>query len=230
LVLVLGLGMVYSVRTGKLTPLGAVTGGLLGLLLFLGAGWTGVALMGGFFLLASAASAWQRAFKQRLGLAEARQGRRTASQVLANAGVAGAAALGSWLDPAHASFYHLLLAGSLSAATADTLSSELGNVYGRRFYHILTFQPDTRGRDGVVSLEGTLCGLAGSAVVAGVYCLGMNHLRDFGWLLLAGTAGNLTDSVLGATLERRGRLSNDAVNMLGTLAGAGTAALSYWWR
>jgi uncharacterized protein (TIGR00297 family) len=222
---VLGAGMLYSVRANKLTVAGAGTGGLLGVLLFLGAGFTGLALLSLFFLLGSSASAWQRATKQRLGLAEANQGRRTAYQALANAGVAGAAGLCSWVMPAHVAFFQLLLAGSLAAATADTLSSELGNIYGRRFYHILTLRPDIRGRNGVVSLEGTLLGLGGSAIIASAYSVG--GYQGSGWVLLAGAVGNLADSVLGATLERRGLLSNNAVNLLNTLIGAGTAALGY---
>jgi uncharacterized membrane protein len=32
------------------------------------------------------------------------------------------------------------MAGAFSSATADTLSSELGTVYGKKFYNILTFK------------------------------------------------------------------------------------------
>jgi uncharacterized protein (TIGR00297 family) len=212
--------MAYSMRGRKLTATAAALGGLLGLAIFAGAGWTGLGLLVLFFGLGTGASAWRVADKRRLGLAEANKGRRTTGQVLANAGVAAALGLVAWRYPTAAPLARLMLAGSLGAATADTLSSELGNVYGRRYYNILTFRPDTRGENGVVSLEGTLLGLAGNAVVAAFYCANYGWGAAFGWLLLAGTAGNLLDSVLGATLERRGVLGNDAVNALNTLAGA----------
>ncbi|WP_198172459.1 DUF92 domain-containing protein [Hymenobacter ginkgonis] len=226
--LLLALGMGYSARAGKLTTPAVWMGGLLGLLIYLGAGFVGLALLALFFGLGTAASAWKVADKRRLGLAEENKGRRTAGQVIANAGVAGALGLLSWRYPPAAPWGQLLLAGSFAAATADTLASELGNVYGRRYYNVLTFKPDTRGLNGVVSLEGTLLGLAGSALIAAVYCLGAGWSAAFGWLLLAGTAGNFADSLLGATLERRHYLTNNAVNLLNTLVGALTTGALYW--
>jgi uncharacterized protein (TIGR00297 family) len=223
IVLLLGAGMVYSTRTSKLTPAGAWTGGLLGLLIFLGSGFAGVGLLALFFGLGSAASAWKAADKRRLGLAEANKGRRTAGQVLANAGVAGLLGLLAWQFPAYAPLAQLMMAGSFAAATADTLASELGNVYGRRYYNVLTWQPDVRGDNGVVSVEGTALGLAGTALIAGAYCLSAGWGPALGWLLVAGTAGNLADSVLGATLERRHYVGNNVVNFLNTLVGALTA-------
>ncbi|MET4075202.1 DUF92 domain-containing protein [Hymenobacter sp. UYCo722] len=227
--LLLGLGMFYSVRRGKLTATAAATGGALGLLIYLGSGFTGLALLALFFALGTAASGWRVADKRRLGLAEENKGRRTAGQVVANAGVAGALGLLAWQFPTAAPLASLMLAGSFAAATADTLSSELGNLYGRRYYHILTLRPATRGLNGVVSLEGTALGLAGSAVLAAAYCQGFGWGPAFGGLLVAGTAGNLIDSVLGATLERRGILSNNAVNFLNTLTGALVAGGLGWW-
>jgi len=212
--------MAYSVRAGKLTMAAAWTGGGLGLLIFLGSGFGGLALLALFFGLGTAASGWRVADKRRLGLAEENRGRRTAGQVLANAGVAGLLGLLAWQLPRYAPLAHLMLAGSFAAATADTLASELGNVYGRRYYNILTLRADTRGLNGVVSLEGTALGLVGTAILTVCYCLGFGWGLAFGWLLVAGTVGNLADSVLGATVERRGYLSNNAVNFLNTLTGA----------
>ena len=225
----LGLGIVYSVRAGKLTLAAAATGGALGLLIYLGSGFTGLLLLALFFALGTAASSWRVADKRRLGLAEENRGRRTAGQVVANAGVAGIMGLLAWQLPNYTPLACLMLAGSFAAATADTLASELGNVYGRRYYNILTLRPDARGLNGVVSLEGTLLGLAGTAVLAAAYCAGFGWSAAFGWLLVAGTAGNLVDSVLGATLERSGLLRNNAVNFINTLTGALVAGGLGWW-
>jgi uncharacterized protein (TIGR00297 family) len=224
----LGLGMAYSARASKLTIPAVWVGGGLGLSIYLGAGFVGLALLALFFGLGTAASAWRVADKRRLGLAEANKGRRTAGQVVANAGVAGLLGLLSWRYPPFAPLGQLMLAGSFAAATADTLASELGNIYGRRYVNILTFKPDQRGLDGVISLEGTLLGLAGSALLAAVHCLAYHSWRPAFGLLLGGTVGNLSDSLLGATLERRGYLSNNVVNFLNTLIGASTAALGWW--
>jgi uncharacterized protein (TIGR00297 family) len=74
--------------------------------------------------------------------------------------------------------------------------------------------------DGVISLEGTLIGIAGSCIIAGIYALGWGWSISFFFIVLAGTLGNLTDSILGAVLERKGLIGNDVVNFLNTLTAA----------
>jgi uncharacterized protein (TIGR00297 family) len=216
----LGLGMYLSVSARKLTIPGATTGGMLGLAIFLGAGYTGLVMLGVFFVLGSAATSWKLKYKQNQGLAELNKGRRTAGQAFANAGVAAILGLLAWLFPANAPVYQVMLAAGFAAATADTLSSELGNVYGRQFYHVLTGQKATRGLNGVISLPGTGFGILGSLVIGLIYGMGFNWSEQVLGIVLAGTIGNFTDSVLGATLENRGFLSNNAVNFLNTLVGA----------
>ncbi|MBD2755060.1 DUF92 domain-containing protein [Spirosoma validum] len=225
---ILIVGMFLSVKAGKLNQTGALTGGVLGFAIFLGAGLTGLAMLGLFFVLGSFVTSWRLKDKVAVGLAEPNKGRRTASQAMANAGVAGILGLLAWLYPAKADLFRLMLAAGFASATADTCSSELGNVYGRRFYNILTLRPDSRGLDGVISLEGTLLGFLGSCLIAALYAIGFGWSWHVIWILVAGTIGNLSDSVLGATLERQGSLPNDAVNFLNTLVAAFVAMFIYF--
>jgi uncharacterized protein (TIGR00297 family) len=223
--LILLLGSALSFTTKKLTLAGAITGAIVGLLMYKGAGLTGLIILAVFFISAVWATKWQLAEKVEIGAAEQHKGRRTAGQVLANGGVAALLGVVGWYMPGHTSLISLMIAGSFAAATADTLSSELGIVYGRRFFNILTFKKDTRGLDGVVSLEGTLIGLVGAFIIAVVYGIGFGWGVAVCWIVLAGFIGNLVDSVLGALLERKGLIGNNVVNFLNTAVGAGVCWL-----
>lgn len=176
-----------------------------------------------FFVMGSAASHWRVADKEARGLAQENQGRRSVRHALSNGGAAAFAGLMAWgtADPSWAP----AIAAALASASADTLSSELGNVYGRRYLNIITFRPDERGRDGVISLEGTLFGVLGAAVIAVMYGAGAGDWRMAAWVLFAGVLGNAIDSVLGATLQRRGYMSNDTVNFANTAFAAWVATL-----
>jgi len=199
---------------------GAVTGGIIGLLIYKGAGLTGLLLLATFFIVGTAATKWQAGKKPNIGAVDKNDDQRTAGQVLANGGVAAVLGLVAWLSPDKVGAAQLVIAGSLAAATADTLSSELGMIYGSRFFNILTFKKDECGRDGVISMEGTLIGLIGAMLIAGAYSAMIGWSLSFYLIVLAGLIGNLVDSVLGALLERRGLMGNNAVNFLNTLAGA----------
>jgi uncharacterized membrane protein len=69
-------------------------------------------------------------------------------------------------------------------------------------------------------MEGTLIGVGGSLLVALVTSFGYGWGMHILWIVIAGTAGNLADSILGAALERRGLVPNDLVNFLNTMTGA----------
>jgi uncharacterized protein (TIGR00297 family) len=178
-------------------------------------------------LLAFAATRAGRQKKERLGTAEARRGRSSA-QVAANLGFAALVASepvriwcldSRWL-PLRAHSGTLMSAMSLAAlaeAAADTVSSEIGQVLGGRPRMITTLRTVEPGTDGAVSLVGTLAGVVAAGIVAGA---GTWALRG-GWSLFvlscAGAVfGLFFDSLLGATLERKGWLNNDAVNFLST--------------
>lgn len=218
-IIILAAAVLVSYFAKKLTAFGAFTGGVVAVSIYLGSGMAGIAGLAAFFLLATLATSHKKQYKSELKELHHEQ-IRNAWQVLANGGIAAICGAFAYLSPENALVFQLMLAGSLASATADTLSSELGSVYGKRFYNILTSKPDERGKDGVVSIEGILIGLVGSAAIAAVYSLYFGFNTMFYLIILAGTAGNLIDSLLGATLERKGSIGNNTVNALNTFIAA----------
>jgi uncharacterized protein (TIGR00297 family) len=194
---------------------GALAGLLLTVLASLAAGPPGFLAILVLFLLTFLATRFGYAQKQRSGIAERKRGR-TAIQVLANLGPAcmTVAPLLVWRPLAH-----VLLAGfvaAISEAAADTVSSELGQVLSpRKAYLITNFERVDCGRDGAISFAGCMAALLVSATVCAV-CQWLDLLlpRWFWLATLSGFAGMLLDSILGATLERPGRLGNNSVNFI----------------
>jgi uncharacterized protein (TIGR00297 family) len=162
------------------------------------------------FVLTFGATRFGRKKKEGRGVAEARSGRR-ASQIVANLGVAALCALVGW-------YYGCIAA--LAEATADTVSSEIGQARGGPTWMLTTFRRVPTGQDGGVSLAGTVAGMiaAGVVVMAGSlhHALGPEKALVFA----AACAGLFFDSLLGATVERRGWLGNDLVNFCSTLFAA----------
>lgn len=215
------LAATLSYTLGKLTAWGAATGAAAALMIFVGTGYTGLMQLAAFFVFSTLATSYKKEEKKKLSPAD-EQTRRDGWQVLANGGIAGICGILAWLSPFNAPVLILMLASSLASATADTLSSEIGSIYGSRFYNIITFKPDIRGRDGVVSLEGFIVGISGAMIIA--FTAERNSTipgyKPFMIVTIAGIFGNLTDSVLGATLERRGYIGNNTVNVINTFAAA----------
>ena len=195
------------------------------------AGWrdTGLPALLALFVLTFAATRFGRSRKEAMGTAEARTGRR-AAQVVANLGVAGLCAGRGPRD----SVLMAACVAALAEATADTMSSEMGQVFaGSRWGRTLlitTGRPGAAGTEGGLRGAGTLFGVAGALVTV---LMSPVWPRRGGrccwrWCAGAGCAGLVFDSVLGATVERRGWLGNDLVNFTSTVFAA--AAGVWWWR
>jgi uncharacterized protein (TIGR00297 family) len=237
----LGLSMIFGVVVLQLraaTPGAAFTGAVITASLMFSTAiypyqpWrTALVPVLAVFLLAFVATRLGREQKERLGTAERRRGR-TAAQVAANLGVAAIASselaqswfIGTGWFPRAPQSPTLLFAVGLAAlaeAAADTVSSEVGQVVGGQPRMITTLHEAEPGTDGAISFIGTVAGISAAVLVALAGTLALGGGRTIFWISCAGGVfGLFFDSLLGATLERRGWLNNDAVNFLSTASAA----------
>jgi uncharacterized protein (TIGR00297 family) len=234
------------------TPLAALTGFLLTSSLYISTvtqpsgSWFHTALLPGLalFVLAFAATRFRRSQKEQIGVAESRRGRR-ASQVAANMGVAALAALtlpphivGGGFSYGYGGIHigrliflspSLLTASvaALAEAAADTVSSEIGQALGGTPILITTGRRVPPGTDGAITLAGTAAGCLAAAIVV-LTAIPTLHLspRQAVAASVAAIGGLFADSLIGATLERRGWLNNDAVNFISTAVAALIALLA----
>jgi uncharacterized protein (TIGR00297 family) len=217
---------------------GAIAGGIIGTLVYFYTLWPGYLLLLLFVGVGSCLSHVGRAKKESRKSAEADAGRRRLPNVLANLAVPTLCALGYAASHGNPAFLWAY-AGSLSAALADTSSSEIGTLSSAEPVLITNRKRVPHGTNGAISWVGY-----GGAVAAVLLFIAVAWLSGF-WrivlddhgggitidrgrgvllslfVLAAGLVGTTVDSYLGATVEDRPRgLDKHGVNFLCTLAGA----------
>lgn len=203
----------------KLDLPGAIAGVVLALLIWFGVGTSGLVALLIFFVAGSAASAFRKSSKTKIGVAEARGGMRGLSNVVANGGAAAIASSLALASPGDQFVFQTMVIASFAVACSDTFSSEFGNIYGSKYVDILSWKKSIRGLDGVVSFEGLGFGVVGSLIIAMPYYFYVQDLKLVGIIAFCGLVGNLLDSVFGATIQRKGLVNNHQVNLLATTLG-----------
>jgi uncharacterized protein (TIGR00297 family) len=227
--------LVWALRAA--TPMAAFCGAMVCLILTAGAFdpfnrnslHTGLAPLMALFVLTFVSTRLGRGRKLKAGLAESARGR-NAAQVLANLGAAGLLVPMCWLEwfdwiSRKGGFFGfslgvlpVLLIAALCEATADTVSSEIGQAFGGKPFLLTTLRRVDPGTDGAVSLQGTAAGTLAAAIVAMVGMWAM-HMGLEGTVIafVGGIVGLFFDSLLGASVEREGWLGNDLVNFSSTI-------------
>lgn len=172
-----------------------------------------------FFLMGTGATRLGFHRKEREGLAQEEGGRRGARHALANCAIGGL--LVSLFPIRSGPILAVAYVGSFATALADTLGSEVGQLFGRRTFDPLHLRSVPRGTEGAVSAEGTLAGLGGAAVLALLGALLGLYPLTVSWAVVVGAgAGSMAESVAGSALRGRKGLDNEVLNLTNTAIGA----------
>lgn len=202
--LLLGAGLAALIAglafaAGALSVSGALGAVAVGTLTFGLGGAVPAVLLILFFISSSVLSRFGGARKRAVAAAFAKGSRRDLGQVLANGGMA--AGLAVLLGLTGNELWLAGLVGSLAAVTADTWATELGVLARQRPRLITRGTPVEPGTSGGITLEGTLAAAGGSALIGLVGGLMTRSGLLVAAALVAGVAGSLFDSLLGATVQ-----------------------------
>jgi uncharacterized protein (TIGR00297 family) len=212
---------------------GFYAGIAVGLLVYIGFGHEGFIVLFLFFILGSLSSKFKMKAKEKMGVAQKKGGQRGAKHVFANTGVAGICALVAMLaDPHDRPALFVPFVASLATALGDTISTELGQIYGKRTYLLITLERVRAGTEGAISAEGTALGFGASLILAIIAYFFQPFTGFFGAkavaiAALAAMMANFIESILGGIYHQFSKESPETLmNFANTLIGA---ALAYIW-
>lgn len=108
----------------------------------------------------------------------------------------------------------------MSAALADTWSSELGMRFGKNPIDIMGFRRLSSGASGGITWAGTLFGCLGSVIIGFLFLISRdgNSLtiqassQEWNWFItisVSGLVGTLLDSILGSLFQKKKRIHNE---------------------
>jgi uncharacterized protein (TIGR00297 family) len=202
--LLIGIGFaiivaLFARSAGSLSKSGALAAIFMGGITFGLGGLLPAVLLLTFFITSSVLSKIGGARKIQAASAYEKGGERDHGQVLANGGMASFFAILFALSGE--TVWLVGLVGALASVNADTWSTELGVLARRKPRLITTMKTVEPGTSGGITLEGTLAGLAGAALIAIIAGVGKLDGSLFVAATLGGMSGARLDSFLGATVQ-----------------------------
>ena len=202
---------------------GAVAGVLLATVLYAYAAWPGLVMLGGLMVVGTGVTRLGYARKEALGVAEGRGGRRGIGSVVANAGAGVAFAFLAGVTP-YSGAFTLAMVAAFATALFDTTATEFGQAFGGRHVLVSTWRAVPEGTPGGVSVVGTMAGVLGATVLAGVgWAMGLVAGTAVLAVILGAFCGSTLDSFLGAIMGKGSRSDHHLRNLANTVAGAGVA-------
>lgn len=229
---------------------------VVGFSIIYGGGFPWFVIVAVFFILGVAFTLYKYGYKRELGSAEEKGGARNWPNILANGGVASIVAILNFLSPSPV--LGVLFLGAVSASAADTAATELGLLSRSRPILITDLAKAVApGTSGGVSKLGILGAVLASMVI-GLMALLLGllplQLEVVFLCVIGGNFGAIFDSVLGATIQRRGfcivclkptealkhcgektratgglpYVENNVVNLIATVAGAGASFATFY--
>jgi uncharacterized protein (TIGR00297 family) len=201
---------------------GYVAGVIVGIINYSFIGLEGFLILAAFFILGSVATKLGYKEKKQKGLAEKKGGARSWTNAISKCSVGSIIAIiASFSLPEYKLFFLTAFVASYAAATADTLSSEIGQWKGKIAYSLISFKKVPPGTEGAISLQGSLAGIIG-AIIIGLMAYYINLINLFGILIItiAAIISNIFESYMGIFFESKGLADKESINFLNTLSAA----------
>ncbi len=204
--------IVISIEKRSLNYPGAISALLLAYIILLTQNLNWFLVLFLFFLIGSIATKYREKKKRKMKIA---QKVRSSKNVVSNGGMPMLMALlGGPIG-----LYGFV--GSLATATADTVSSEVGVLSKEKPRMITSFKKVKAGKNGAITIFGTVVGSTAALLIGTAsYLLIKNDLRIIAIAVIAGTLGNLIDSLIGAVFENKKKCGNSTTNFIATTSGA----------
>lgn len=183
-----------------LTIGGAVIAFFIGIWIGFSFQFSGLFMLGVFFLTSSFLSLIKKQSNEIVQKGERRDG----IQALANGGPACIFSLLALIFPeSKEQFLHAYIA-SLAIANGDTWASELGTYSTKNPIDVFSLKRVPKGTSGAISLIGTISGIIGSILIAGCgYLLKLISLSTLWMITIIGCLGLFFDTFLGATFQAK---------------------------